>query len=91
VRLAVQHAYVRVKAAEQRAGLLRTTILRNPGQTLEVSRVAYQTDRVEFLAILDSERTLLDAQLEYFRADQRPAARRSPTLNAHWAQMCLPR
>lgn len=75
VRLAVQHAYVRVKAAEQRAGLLRTTILPQSRQTLEVSRVAYQTDRVEFLAILDSERTLLDAQLEYFRAisDQQQA------------------
>jgi outer membrane protein TolC len=68
VRLAVQQAYVRVKAAEQRAALLRTTILPQSRQTLDVSRVAYQTDRVEFLALLDNERTLLDAQLEYFRA-----------------------
>jgi outer membrane protein TolC len=68
VRLAVQDAYVRVKAAEQRAALLRTTILPQSRQTLEVARVAYQTDRVDFLALLDNERTLLDAQLEYFRA-----------------------
>jgi outer membrane protein TolC len=75
VRLAVQQAYVRVKAAEQRAALLRTTILPQSRQTLDVSRVGYQTDRVEFLALLDSERTLLDAQLEYFRAisDQQQA------------------
>ncbi|MBI3262137.1 MAG: TolC family protein, partial [Acidobacteria bacterium] len=75
IRLAVQHAYVRVKAAEQRAALLRTTILPQSRQTLDVSRVAYQTDRVEFLALLDNERTLLDAQLEYFRAvsDQQQA------------------
>jgi outer membrane protein TolC len=75
VRLAVQQAYVRVKAAEQRAALLRTTILPQSRQTLEVSRVGYQTDRVEFLALLDNARTLLDAQFEYFRAisDQQQA------------------
>ena len=68
LRLAVQEAYVRVKAAEQRAALLKTTILPQSQQTLEVSRVAYQNDRVEFLALLDNERTLLNAQLDYYRA-----------------------
>ena len=68
VRLAVQDAYIRVKAAEQRAALLRTTILPQSQQILEVARVGYQTDRVDFLALLDNERTLLDAGLEYFRA-----------------------
>lgn len=68
LRLAVQQAYVRVKAAERRAALLRTTILPQSEQTLEVSRVAYQTDRVEFLAIIDNERVRLDAQLDYYRA-----------------------
>jgi outer membrane protein TolC len=68
LRFAVQEAYVRVKAAEQRAGLLKTTILPQSQQTLEVSRVAYQADRVEFLALLENERTLLNAQLEYYRA-----------------------
>ena len=68
VRLAVQDAYVRVKAAEQRAALLRTTVVPQSQQTLEVSRAAYQTDRVEFLALLDNQRVLLDAQLDYYRA-----------------------
>ena len=68
LRFAVQEAYVRVKAAEQRAALLKTTILPQSQQTLDVSRVAYQNDRVEFLALLDNERTLLNAQLEYYRA-----------------------
>ena len=68
LRLAVQQAYVRVKSAEQRAALLRTTIVPQSEQTLEVSRVAYQTDRVDFLAIIDNERVRLDAQLDYFRA-----------------------
>jgi outer membrane protein TolC len=68
LRFAVQEAYVRVKAAEARAALLKSTILPQSQQTLDVSRVAYQNDRVEFLALLENERTLLNAQLDYYRA-----------------------
>lgn len=68
VRLAVQEAYIRVKAAEQRAALLRTTIIPQSEQTFEVSRLAYQTDRVDFSTILDNQRAALDARLAYYRA-----------------------
>ena len=37
-------------------------------QTLEVSRVGYQTDQVDFLVLIDNQRTLLDTQVDYFRA-----------------------
>ena len=37
-------------------------------QTLDVSRVAYQTDRVDFQALIDNARMLLEARLDYFRA-----------------------
>ncbi len=68
VRLAVHEAYARAKSAQDRAALLRTTILPQSRQTLEVSRVAYQTDRVDFQALIDNERVLLDSQLDYYRA-----------------------
>jgi outer membrane protein, heavy metal efflux system len=68
LRLAVQDAYIRVKAAERRASLLRTTVLPQSDQTLEVSRIGYASDRVDFLAIIDHERTRINAELEYFRA-----------------------
>lgn len=68
VRQAVHEAYVRVQAAGQRAALLRTTILPQSEQTLEVSRVAYQADRIDFLALIDNQRALLDARLSYYRA-----------------------
>jgi outer membrane protein, heavy metal efflux system len=68
VRLAVQEAYVRAKSAQDRAILLRTTIKPQSQQTLEVSRVAYQTDRVDFQALIDNQRVLLDVNLDYFRA-----------------------
>jgi cobalt-zinc-cadmium efflux system outer membrane protein len=68
VRLAVQEAYVRAKSAQERAALFRTTILPQSHQTLDVSRVGYQADRVDFQAVIDNERTLLASQLDYFRA-----------------------
>src|ERR1700694_1333507 len=68
VRLAVQEAYIRAKSAQERAALLQTTILPQAQQTLDVSRIGYQTDRVDFQAVMDNQRTLLDAQLGYVRA-----------------------
>lgn len=68
VRQVVQEAYIRVKTAEQRAALVRTMVIPQATQTLEASRIAYQSDRVAFLALIENQRTLLDAQLRYDRA-----------------------
>ena len=68
IRQAVHEAYVRIQAAGERAALLRTTIVPQSEQVLEVSRVAYQADRLDFLALIDNQRTLLDARLNYYRA-----------------------
>ena len=68
IRLAVHEAYVRAVAAGQRASLLRSSVVPQSEHTLEVSRVAYQADRVDFLALIDNQRALLDAQLDYYRA-----------------------
>ena len=66
LRFSVQEAYLRAKAAEERAALLRSTIVPQSEQVLEVARIAYQADRGDFLALLDNERVLLDAQLGYY-------------------------
>ncbi|MBI3491385.1 MAG: TolC family protein [Acidobacteria bacterium] len=68
VRLAVHEAYVRAMSAQERAALLRTTVVPQSRQTLEVSRIGYQTDRVDFQALIDNERMLLESQLDYVRA-----------------------
>jgi outer membrane protein, heavy metal efflux system len=68
IRLAVHEAYVRAIAAGQRASLLRTTVVPQSEHTLELSRIGYQTDRADFLSLVDNQRALLDAQLNYFRA-----------------------
>lgn len=68
IRLAVQEAYVRVKAAERRAELLRTSLLPQTLLALDASRIAYQTDRVDMLTIIDNQRQRLDAQVRYYGA-----------------------
>ena len=68
IRLAVHEAYVRADASLERAALLRTSIVPQSEQTLAVSRVAYQTDQGDFLALIDSQRVLLDVQRAYYRA-----------------------
>ena len=67
-REAVYTAHTRAQAASRRASLLRTTIVPQSEQTLEVSRVGYQTDQVDFLVLVDNQRVLLDMQVDYFRA-----------------------
>jgi outer membrane protein TolC len=68
IQLAVHDAYVRTIAAGRRALLLQSTIVPQSVQTLEVSRVAYQTDRSDLRALIDNQRTLLDARLGFHRA-----------------------
>lgn len=68
VRLAVQQAYVRVQSASARATLLKTSLLPQSEQVLETARVAYQTDRVDFLDLIDNQRVFLAIQLDYWRA-----------------------
>lgn len=68
IRLAVHEAYVRAEAAQQRAALLRTSIVPQSDQTLAVSRVAYEADRGDFLTLIDNQRVLLDVQRAYYRA-----------------------
>lgn len=68
VRLMVQDAYVRVEAAATRAALLRTSLVPQTTQALEVSRIGYQADRGGFLDIVDNQRLLSAARLGYYRA-----------------------
>ncbi|MEZ5292046.1 MAG: TolC family protein [Vicinamibacterales bacterium] len=68
IRLGVQEAYVRARSAQDRAALLRTSILPQSQQTLDVSRVAYQADRVDFQTLIDNERVVLTVNLDYVRA-----------------------
>jgi outer membrane protein, heavy metal efflux system len=68
IHLAVHESYVRASSAQQRAGLLRTSIVPLTEQVVAVSRLAYQGDQGELLSLLDDQQVLLDAQLAFHRA-----------------------
>jgi outer membrane protein TolC len=68
VGLAVQQAYIRAASAAARASLLETTIIPQSQQVLDVSRIAYQSDRADIAGLVEQQHGLLEARLEYFRA-----------------------
>ena len=68
VRLMVHEAYIRAESAARRAALLRTSVVPQSAQALDVSRVGYQADRGEFMDIVDNQRVLAEARLGYYRA-----------------------
>lgn len=68
VRLDVQNAYLRLQSAQRRASLLETTVIPQSQQALEVSLMAYQTDRGDVLTLIDGRRMLLDAEMGYYEA-----------------------
>src|SRR5258705_5244601 len=68
IRLSVQQAYVRAVSAAARASLIQTTVIPQSQQVLEVSRVAYQSDRGDIVGLVEQQHGLLETQLDYFRA-----------------------
>jgi outer membrane protein TolC len=67
-RLNVQEAYVHAKAAQERAALLRTTIVPQSQQLIDVSQLEFESDKGEFASLIANERALLDVRLDYVRA-----------------------
>ena len=70
-----------IREADRELTLLRDKLLPRARQSLEVARAAYQSGRVEFLNVIDAERSLLDFQLDEIAAQsQREIARAQLTL-----------
>jgi outer membrane protein TolC len=66
--LRLQDLFVKVKTSEQLVDIYRSGVLPQAEQSLEAARIGYQAGRVDFLNLIDSERTLRDFQLEYYTA-----------------------
>ena len=64
----VQDALVRVQTNYNLVLLNKNTVIPQARQTLESTTIAYQTGTSMFLWVIDSYRTLLDAQLAYHQA-----------------------
>jgi outer membrane protein TolC len=61
----VQDALVRVQTSMNLVLLYKNTVIPQARQTLETTIISYQTGRSMFLWLIDSYRTLLNAQLSY--------------------------
>jgi len=68
VALEVQEAYIILKTKERIFELYKNSILPQALQALEAATQSYQTEKVDFLTLLDSERSLKDIELGYYQA-----------------------
>lgn len=64
----VEDLFVKVDTAARLVDLFKTTLIPLAEQSLEAATAGYQTEKVDFLNLLDSQRKLQDFQLDYFRA-----------------------
>lgn len=66
-RADIKEYFAKVQTTRRLIDLYKTSVLPQSEQAVKVSESAYQTDRVGFLDLLDSQRALLDFRLEYFQ------------------------
>jgi outer membrane protein, heavy metal efflux system len=59
---------VKIRSTESTINLYKARVIPDARQSLESARIGYESDRVDFLALIDSERLLLDSTLLYYRA-----------------------
>lgn len=64
----IKDAFVKTSAAARLEDLYRTVVLTQAQQSLKAAEIGYQTDRIDFLNLLESQRMLQSFNLEYYRA-----------------------
>jgi len=64
----VKDYFVRIRSAESTINLYATGVLPQSEQSLKAAQSGYESDRVDFLSLIDSQRILLNSKLLYCRA-----------------------
>ncbi|MGR3317942.1 MAG: TolC family protein [Candidatus Anammoxibacter sp.] len=64
----IREVVSRVISANSTLDLFKTSVIPLAEQSLDAARIGYETGRADFLTLIDSQRTLLDAKLQYYRA-----------------------
>jgi len=64
----VKDLLVKVQTAERLENLYRTTLIPQAEQSLKAAEVGYESGRVDFLSLIENQRTLQDFRLDYYRA-----------------------
>ncbi len=65
---AVTALFAELRRADAEATLLETGLVPQTRQSLEASRAGYEVDKVDFLSLIDSQVSLLEAELRLVRA-----------------------
>jgi outer membrane protein TolC len=68
VRAEVESAFLKLEQAARSARIFQNTIVPQAEQSLSANRAAYETNKVDFLMLLDSQRVLQDMKLAAHRA-----------------------
>jgi outer membrane protein TolC len=66
IRFEVFDAWIKAKAHWEQAERYRTNIIPNAQQTMDALLAAYQTNKADFLSLIDSFRMLQMYKMEYF-------------------------
>ncbi len=64
----ISQALVKARSAQRLVKLYRDTLRPQARAVLEATAAAYETDRTDFLNLLDGQNTALDVEFSYFRA-----------------------
>ncbi|HSE50528.1 MAG TPA: TolC family protein [Terriglobales bacterium] len=68
VRQELQEALIRVQSAKRLVDLYRNTLAPQVDSALRSASAAYQTDRTDFLNLIDSQNMALDVRTAYYRS-----------------------
>ena len=68
VRAQVESAFYKIEQAARSVRVFQSTIMPQAEQSLQANRAAYETNKSDFLMLLDSQRTLRDLKLAAHRA-----------------------
>ncbi len=64
----VKDFLVRIQSSESTISLYKTGVIPQAEQSLKAARIGYESDKVDFLTLIDSQRILLNSRLFYCRA-----------------------
>ncbi len=67
-RFAVEDLIIKIQTAGRLAALFQDNVIPQAEQSVTSAQNGYETDQVDFLDLLESQRQLVDFRLEYFRA-----------------------
>lgn len=66
-RYAIKEFLVHVQTSKRVVDLYKTSVIPQAEQSLKVAEAGYQSDKIDFLALLDSQRALVDFQIDYYK------------------------